>query len=385
MGVNAKLVAVALVVGLLAALPGISDTRTALTPDSHRYLSLAHSILRNGAYTNADGSPHSFSPPLYPALIACTTSAGVRTLQLLGSRHGEALSDAGGMTIRATLVLQVLLFALTAVVLRHFTLLIGFPSSAANGAAFMCGSSPLGAVYCGRILSETVFTLLLLLGMLLLVQAHLKLPNRISRVGAALGAGLLLGMATLTRAILLPWTVTLVAVALLARRGRSVFVISFLGVLMGITPWVARNLVVFERAGVCTTTGTNALHYASGMIAGEDERMEELRRVRGETPLPNPFDETHAQTRAAWNLIRRDPTRFIKRATTTFLAMWVPPIQDIRQSLGLETSSRGTLAVLRDKGIRAAIRTLLAPPPKQPNTEAVSPSDDDTTSAALQR
>lgn len=56
----------------LALLPGIVRSESACTPDSHRYLALGRS-LRAGTYSNADGSAHAFTPPLYPVLAGIAT------------------------------------------------------------------------------------------------------------------------------------------------------------------------------------------------------------------------------------------------------------------------------------------------------------------------
>lgn len=361
MTMNTRLLVVALIVSVVAALPSLFDTDRALTPDSSRYLELASSMFRHGSYSNLDGSPHSFSPPGYPAFVAVAAIASQPFGAPVTDRDHLRADTTNRTAIRAVLVLQVVLLPIAALLLFRLSLLLGLSVTMANAASYLFVLSPLGWTYSARVLSEALFTVLLLAGLVSLLAAQRKHGRPWSPSGRAFLAGLFLGIAVLTRVILLPCVSILPLFSIASRPWRRTLLVASFGVLVAIAPWMARNHVVFERFGLCSTFGTNALHYAAGLVASTEQQEEELQGIRGPSPLGNPFDESGAMARASWNLVCDDPLRFCSQSLTTSLALWAPPIQDLRQHLGLETGTRGALAVLRSDGVYAAIQTVLSP------------------------
>jgi hypothetical protein len=332
---------------VLAILPGILQPERACTPDSQRYLQLGQELLAQGHYCNPDGSPHATTPPLYPLL------AGIATLGPAGRA--------------ALLLLQGLLFLWSVRSLRRLAEHAGFTRRDSWKPALLYGLSPLALVYAGRILSETLFVALLLAGLDLFFTGT-GAPDspggpgedssRTRRRWTAVGSGIFIGLATLTRVIILPWILLWPILALTLPRMRARILIALAGAILVLSPWVIRNVSEFATPELSPAAGTNALEYAAALISSPEERSLALEQERGPHPLANPFAEGRAKGRAAWTILRARPLRFAVQVAATLPAFCAPPVMDVLQSLGAQEPPLGTAAVLQQGGAGSAVRHL---------------------------
>jgi len=131
-----------------------------------------------------------------------------------------------------------------------------FGGSVGRTSGWLAAVHPLLVFFSGYLLTETLFTVTLLLALLLSAD-WVRTP----RTGRALGVGLAWGIATLTRstALLLPllvaaWGWRPLGLTLgSGGRARQLFVLA-LGLALVVTPWTLRNALVL-RAFVPVTTG----------------------------------------------------------------------------------------------------------------------------------
>ena len=191
--------------------------------DAYRYDFAARALLAGEGYVHLDGYPTAFWPPGYPLLLATAYRF-----------FGESVAVAQFMNV---------LLGTGAVVLTY---LIGRrtlgPAPAIVGAGIVA-MFPSLIFFTGVTLSEITFTFLALLGIYLLILEAQQGKERDLRL--LIGAGLILGLATLTRgqALLLP----LVMVPFWLRTGLTrPFVIErlvaiALGIGLIVAPWTIRN------------------------------------------------------------------------------------------------------------------------------------------------
>lgn len=194
--------------------------------DERQYLGIARSIHSTGEF-RLHGETTAWRPPLYPFFLSgClnfSESPWVpRAIQLLMSL---AMLEMGAFIL---------------VALGASPLVVGV--FLAFGAL-----SPAWAWYPTRLLSETLFGFLLIAALALLVRAILESDRR--RLFLGLGAGVLFGLATLTRSTLLFFPPALaVACVLFRARGKllSVMLLVVLGWGLALFPWTLRNFLVFD-------------------------------------------------------------------------------------------------------------------------------------------
>lgn len=132
-------------------------------------------------------------------------------------------------------------------------------------------------------------------------------------------SGIWLGTATLCRAVsillplfLLPVT-TLIAPKI--RKGLSYWFIFLFGFLLMVSPWIARNYVVFHRFIPVQTLGGH--HLYSAVVTGKEWYEEAI-----QSPKMNQVERDEFYYKRAWDRIKQDPTRFVRSMGTRFVEMW---------------------------------------------------------------
>jgi 4-amino-4-deoxy-L-arabinose transferase-like glycosyltransferase len=250
-------IALIVLVSLGSALPHLRSSPKADAPDSRSYIIPAENLLA-GRGLNGPGyattftesipgfpsvaGPETLRPPVYPALIAASLATG-----------------AG---LRGVIVLQDLLNIAVAIALYAFLFSVLRSRTIAAIAALIYAWFPLAALVAGEILSETVFTALLLSAIIAAESAIRRQSTR-----SMIVCGLLLGLATMTRPIAMYFAVPLgVVVALCVRR--RVALIAALLISSQLLPiaWTYRNLHAAGVATFSTSASENLLfQWAAGV------------------------------------------------------------------------------------------------------------------------
>ncbi len=186
------------------------------------------------AFANPDGSLiyTALRPLLYPTLIAAVWTGDIPRLKIV-------------------VAIQVILGSLTVVITyliarKHFNRWIAIVS------ALLFALSPIAIKYTGVILTETLFTFLL-------VAACYFWGNKSSKA-----AGILFGLTFLTRPIVFPFLLLLPLISFLPSfkdMRRSLFTITIISVLVAL-PWIARNSLLFGQLTLTQSSGygTNLLY-----------------------------------------------------------------------------------------------------------------------------
>lgn len=255
--------------------------------DPEEYYRAAVHLLQGGYHDTGKW----LRPPVYPALLA-------------------ALLPLAGMNVAGALLLQAI--ALSAGVLVFYAFgaqLFGRPAVGLLAALLAALFIPL-ASYASSLYAEALFTIVLIAG--------LAAFDRALSGGArmAFGAGMLLALAALTRAVglyLIPllalWAVWL-AWHDMAARGRyaRVIVALALGALLVIGPWAARNYLVHGRVILSDTNGGVSMWFGA---VRDDAELAAGNALLAATP--NLADRQSLALRMTWDIIQDDPPRFLTR------------------------------------------------------------------------
>lgn len=207
--------------------------------DPATYDAVAWNLAR-GAGFSLDGAggayPTAFVPPVLPWITSL-------------------LYRAVGHDYFAAVMLICVIGSLVPLLLAAFATRM-FGSSAGRLAGWLAVVHPLLVFFCGHLLTETPFTVMLLLALLLSAE-WVKAPSP----GRALGTGIAWGLAALTRptALALPvlvaaWAWVPLGFALPARSRLRQIAMLLLGLALTVGPWTLRNALVMH-AFVPVTTG----------------------------------------------------------------------------------------------------------------------------------
>jgi len=264
-----------------------------LISDFATYDELARFWIAHGEYTDGTQATAYF-PPGWPFLLS--------RLYLVFGQNPYA-------GIVANVVLGVATVYLTWRLVRHI-----WGEFPARWAAVIVAILPSEVMFANILGSEGLFTVLFLLALLFLLP---RPTSGLKPVALALGGGVVLGLATLTRTLSFLFPVILI-VPYLIRHGASLralvrWAACVGGLLLVTVPWMMRNEARVGRATVCTNVGVN-LYIGNNPFSGvgynePDHRVLFLKSAR---------DEAHDDS-AGWArgiaYIRARPFAFLVRGT----------------------------------------------------------------------
>lgn len=170
-------------------------------------------------------------------------------------------------SILAVFVVQVIISALSAVLIYRIANLLQFPKLVGLGAGLLFALEPNIAVYAVSIITEPLFVFLLLLFTYLLVGGLLK--NKLDKK-RYLFLGMLSGFTVLVRPVLYPFIFVIIAVLafylIKQTRGRTWLKLTLIftaGIYLLVFPWLLRNKIIFNTWSVSSISGVHAfLSYA---------------------------------------------------------------------------------------------------------------------------
>lgn len=241
--------------------------------DPATYDTVAWNLAR-GAGFSLDGAGGAYPTAFVPPLLPWITSLLYRTV---------------GHDYFAAVLLGCVIGSLAPLLLAAFATRM-FSSAVGRLAGWLAVVHPLLVFFCGHLLTETPFTVMLLFALLLSVE-WVKAP----RPGRALGTGIAWGLAALTRptALALPalvgvWAWLPLGFALSPRARLRQIALLLLGLALTVGPWTLRNAFVMHAfvpvttgAGGALLVGNNAASWADPATrgGGSNELWEELVRT----------------------------------------------------------------------------------------------------------
>jgi 4-amino-4-deoxy-L-arabinose transferase-like glycosyltransferase len=255
--------------------------------DPEEYYRAAIHILHGGYHDTGKW----LRPPVYPAFLALLLPAA-------------GMHVAGALLIQAC-ILSVGVLAFYACGAHLFGRITGLVT-ALLAAIFI----PL-ASYASSLYAEALFVTLLVAGLTALNDAIERKSGRM-----AFGAGVILALAALTRAVgvyLIPLAAAWMAWRAWSNgypvwRWRHPAILLLLGAMLVIGPWAGRNYLVHGRLIVSDTNGGISMWY--GTVRDDAEQAAGEARLAA---VPNLADRQTLALRMAWDNIRDDPVRFLTR------------------------------------------------------------------------
>ncbi|HLA08995.1 MAG TPA: hypothetical protein VJ023_00145 [Pyrinomonadaceae bacterium] len=313
---GALLCAVALfVLAFAARLTFIAANGPVLTPDSRDYILLAQNLRANATFSldpGAGQTPTIRRAPLYPVLLMPFLTTG--SIWTLGVVIFQSALD----SLVTLLVLQLALW----VVSLRLSFVAGLAYALHPGAIY----------FCSTVLSESLFTALLVGGVFGLIWAF-----RHDSLKSSAGSGVLLGLATLCRPIALPLSLLFAGVAALIFRTphrrflHSAVVIACTALIL--LPWTMRCTVLSDRL-VLVQGGSSVIFYAATRTDWNQKDQETLwLRFSTENPYgqqllaaKTPREMAAADalgTRLAFQNIRSNPTGYVVSRLRNFPFLFI--------------------------------------------------------------
>ena len=254
--------------------------------DSPVYLDLASNLAFYHSFSEVIGVPTASRPPLYPLLIA-------------------AFWWTANTPVTAVILAQCI-FGAASVVLVYLIAKDRFDHRVAFIAALAFSFAPMTVHYTAVLLTETLFTFLVLLAIFFWGR------NR------GVAAGLSFGLAGLTRSAVFPFLLLLPLLALLPpwRANRRLYLLIFLAALSVASVWTIRNALVFRRFILVQSGG-----YGTNLFAGTIETQlygdDVWRKVNQElvSNAGDPRDDVvrdREYMRRAIDRIKSDPAHYLK-------------------------------------------------------------------------
>ena len=283
--------------------------RRLYAPDSFDYQRLAVNLLQGHGFSRDVGPayrPDILRTPVYPAMLAA--------LYLVGGPRPAVGVFAG------------VLLSCAAIFLARRAARTWAPGAGVGNVAGAFVALDLGAAaYANYLLTEALFTVLLLVAFDLLGRAV-----RTTSALPALGSGLVLGLAILCR----PIAVGLPFLALLTRNWKMSRLV-LLGSLAVVAPWIARNAVVAGFWGVSSVGSVNLLYHRASAV--EDAR---LGRPHETAPTPADAGDTEAVSRMrreGLDVLRRHAGWFVRLTLYAWLRTFGPDEDPVLGLFGIPT------------------------------------------------
>jgi len=306
---------IAFIAGLairLAILANTAGLPTKIADEQH-YSRIAQNIVLGHGFAWEERQPTSIRPPLYPALLAGVWALSPNNLQ-------------------AVRVLQILL-ALGTVVLVYILGSRVYGPAVGAWAAAVCWLYPSLIFFNFLILTETLFTLLLVAFVLLAV-----LLVQTSRTVFAPACGIALGLGALTRSVLWPLPLILcplLAVLIRAPLGRRLTLpcLVLAGYALVVAPWSIRNSRLQGVVTIVDTMGGINLRMGNYEYT-PDDRMWDAVMLTGPQgwihgyepsypgqPVTEGTKDKWAQ-RKAFEYMREHPGKTVRRSLIKFADFW---------------------------------------------------------------
>jgi 4-amino-4-deoxy-L-arabinose transferase-like glycosyltransferase len=268
-------------------------------PDSIQYHRIALNLLEGKGFSLGPGE-EAIRPPLYPTFLAIV----------------YRLSDG---SIHAVRIVQAGICALQPILVHRIAGLL-FGPTCARIAGWATVGYPLLLLHTPLILTEALFTTLLLTAVWLLLEGFRK-----GGVLLFAGAGLALGLGTLTRAglLLFPFWMILFWRSVRPAAGRPArSALAFLAAyLIVLAPWTIRNYRLFDALVPVTTKLGHDLYEVNNPDATGGPI--ELRYPPGAHGLSE-VEQDRFLRRAAWDHIRTHPAHFARLTFRRIGRFWNP-------------------------------------------------------------
>jgi hypothetical protein len=198
------------------------------TSDAGEYVVLARNLCRFSIDQVPPFRPTAFRGPGYPLFLYVLS---------------------WGDTVSNVLIAQCLLGAASALLVYHLAMHV--QPRLALSAGLCMALAPLSVVSCSEVLTETLYTFLIVLGCYFWMTKKIKV------------AGFILGVSWLVRPTTMAFLMFALLIALVIRQHRREVIVMFAVATLAVSPWIIRNAVVFHQFIPVAVSG-GAINLLSG-------------------------------------------------------------------------------------------------------------------------
>jgi hypothetical protein len=381
----------ALVCRILVAITANSDQSRYIDPDSNDYIELANHMVAGDGYTKGE-EPEIFRAPGYPFFL-------VPFRKIFPNKHFPVI------------LIQIILSVSTIFILWHLAIIVEKGNiQIAKFAVLFQTLTLTSVVFSNKILSETLFTFLMITSLLLL-ELSIKSENiaeeemktrRIlySRIFAIL-AGCVAAITLMVRAILLP-ILPLFVVYILVRiifpyekntkqtdltddieqlssdevkiktRGFSNYkwetvisattlaLIFLMPILLAYGSWRYRNTTSANFAGFSSVGQINIYRYYACLLLAKNNGItfDKQQAICTEELVAQGTQSKQAEyaMKKGVPILLKEPIRYFFLHLKTDISSLLPDVGDLYRLIGFEIGGSGTLSVIRSQGILAGVK-----------------------------
>ena len=318
-------------------------------PDTMSYLRPAMNMIDGHGFSGSERPP--FLPsavrtPVYPFFIAGCYAMFGKNLLIIA-------------------LIQVFIDTLTAALIYMWGLrLVSEPAARLGGIIYALSSEP--AVHAVFILTETLFTFCLLSAMVTLSCYRVQHQRR-----WLLSGGILLGITILIRPIALffPFAALLLLWMASPNKPRQFLthgMIFLFAAVLVVTPWVMRNYWTIGLLKVSSISSYNLLFYNAVSLSADAQGISQAQarsaleeRVTKELVALGWKDNESLRTQlyATWGrkILLSAPFRYLYIHLKNDMNCLLPNITDFLELIGVTQGNKGTLSVLNQQGLAAAV------------------------------
>jgi hypothetical protein len=313
------------------------DTSSAFAPDTTSYLDYANAII-NGHFWDY---PSAIRTPVYPLFLAIFQSQ-----------------------IVLTILTQMVLSVVTVFFTYQIAKMMFYENNIAFLASILLAFSLESITHSYYLLSETLFTFFLVASIYAFIHAR-----KSQKISLLILSALLLSLSILTRPFALFFPVILIGFIIFDKkpcrsRIKNTFVfISFINLLIG--GWMVRNLMVVGVATISSISSQNLLYYnAASLVADQTDRNElevremfvnQVATILDEKALPDTEANRYKiEKESGIKIILADPLQYACIHLKSDLNNLLPDT-DILEILGFSEGQKGTLDMIKQKGLWAGV------------------------------
>ena len=308
-------------------------------PDSHDYVMLSRNLAEGRGFVR-DGEAELFRAPGYPTFLA-----------LIRKIVGDAFVPVVlGIQILLDMLLCYLVFNLGGLLLKGrvpATVAMGWQSLAVGSMVYAC-----------KILSETLFSLLLMVLVTLLVADRERVTGG-ERPFSGIVSGLLVAVLVYIRSIALPLALGVPLLYALRRRTlcAGLCLVSFI---VAVAPWIARNRAVADYSGLSTVGAITFYRYHAAALRAEQNGTtfaHEQQQITRELAIFTSQSAAAAHASRKWpEILSSAPFTYLLIHMRSLPMVLLPNEGEALRMVGAEVGGRGTLAVVNSEGLMAGFR-----------------------------
>ena len=337
-----------LLIPVLAALIH-HDPAVYYADDTLSYLQPAREMLAQGTFTQA-GRPELFRTPGYPILLI----------------PGLLLGGVAGVTI----ALQVVLGTVTVLLVYRLGMLVFANGRIAFLAMCLYAIEPLAIIFCGLLLSETLFTAVMVSFLICFVR-FIRAPFWRYGVPAAVLLAATVYIRPVSLYLFIPLTLVAVGYFLLSKNKQGCVQALVFGAIAFLLPmaWTVRNRVVAGYSGFASVSDVNLYAYSAAAVLAARDHVSYLEMMDAQNRRAAEYQRAHGLTEGqVLQYMRGEGVRIIMSNPLTYAGIHVkgmvrmtfdPAAVEYLKMLKLYPHRGGLLGQIIDRGIFAVALDLM--------------------------